>query len=151
MGWAVGFVAGVSVLGCVVLGAAYLAVPGVWFQERTGQWLAASGRPGDTAVVTYGNPSVLEAADMASPYPQLWSLPMRTLDPDQTRLRQTLEGPDAPTWLVQVHGLNTWRVDEEGLLRTVVRERYRVVAEVCGSPVLLRADLTRELAPPPVC
>ncbi len=151
MGWVVGFVAGTSILGCVVLGAAYLAVPGVWFQERTGQWLAASGRPGDTAVVTYGNPSVLEAADMASPYPHLWSLPMRTLDPDQTRLRQTLEGPDAPTWLVQVHGLNTWRVDEDGRLRRLVQERYRVVAEVCGSPVLLRADLTRDLAPPPVC
>jgi hypothetical protein len=123
----------------------------VWFQERTGHWLAASGRPGDTAVVAYGNPSVLEAADMGSPYPQLWSLPMRTLDPDQRRLRRTLEGTDAPAWLVQMHGLNTWRIDEQGLLRTVVRERYRLVGEVCGNPVLLRADLTRELAPPPEC
>lgn len=145
------FVAGSSVLGCVVLGTVYLAVPGVWFQERTGQWLAASGGPGDTAVVAYGNPSVLEAADMSSPYPQLWSLPMRTLDPDQARLRQTLEGPDAPAWLVQMNGLNTWRIDDQRLLRSVVRQRYRVVAEVCGRPVLLRADLTRDLAPPPDC
>jgi len=32
-------------------------------------------------VVGFGNPAILENAGMASPYPQLWSLPVRVLDP----------------------------------------------------------------------
>ncbi len=34
------------------------------------------------------------------PTSYLWSLPMRTLDPDLTELKGLLEGPDAPTWFV---------------------------------------------------
>ena len=40
---------------------------------------------GRTAVVTFGRPSILVAAGMRSPYPLLWSLPMRVQDP---RLRE---------------------------------------------------------------
>lgn len=140
-----------AVAACVVLSLVYATVPYVWYQERTGRWLAASSRPEDTAFVAYGNPSVLEAADIASPYPYLWSLPMRTLDPFQQRLLKTLSGPRAPTWIVQVNHLNSWDVDPHERLRHLVAARYDEVAQVCGHTVLLRSDARRQLAPLPNC
>ncbi|MGY1715030.1 hypothetical protein ACI78R_11280 [Geodermatophilus sp. SYSU D01106] len=129
----------------------HATAPSAWAGQRTGEWLADSKAAGDTGFVAYGLPSVLEAADLPSPYPHLWSAAMRTLDPDQARLRATLAGPEAPAWIVQVNGLDAWGIDEGSRLRDLLRERYRVVAEVCGHPVWLRADLTRELAPAPRC
>lgn len=144
-------IVGAAVLGSVVTSVVYATVPWVSFQQRTGEWLADSKAAGDTAFVAYGNASVLEAADMQSPYPHLWSVPMRTLDPEQERLRATLAGPEAPSWIVQVNGLNSWQIDAGSRLRDLVDERYRVVATICGDPVWLRQDLTRQLAPPPRC
>jgi 4-amino-4-deoxy-L-arabinose transferase-like glycosyltransferase len=144
-------VVGAAVAGTVAMAAIYASTPWVWFQERTGRWLAESAASGDTAVVVYGNPSVLEAADLPSPYPYLWSLPMRTLDRDQARLRSTLGGPDAPSWIVQVSGFDAWGIDVDSRLRHLVERRYRQVAEVCGNPVWLRQDLERRLAPSPRC
>jgi hypothetical protein len=140
-----------AVLGTLLVQVVYLSVPWVWFQQRTGEWLAASSAPGDTAFIAYGNPSMLEAADMESPYPYLWSLPMRTLDPELSRLRATLAGPDAPTWIVQVNGFDSWGIDTGSRLENLVEERYRLVGEVCGNPVWLREGLTRRPAPWPDC
>jgi hypothetical protein len=141
----------VALVGAVGLGVVHATTPAVWHSQRTGEWLADSKAPDDTGFVAYGLPSVLETADMPSSYPHLWSAAMRTLDPDQTRLRATLAGPTAPTWIVQVNGWNAWGIDDGSRLRDLVRERYRVVAEVCGHPVWLRADVTRELAALPDC
>ncbi len=138
----------VGALGSVIV---YAAVPAPWFQQRIGEWLAASSRPGDSAVVAYGNPSILEAADLPSPYPYLWSLPMRTLDPEQSRLRAVLAGPDAPTWFVVVTPLDSWGIDVDGRLAALLELRYDVAAVVCGHEVLLRQDVAREPAPLPVC
>jgi hypothetical protein len=135
----------------VAMSLVYAAIPQVWFQERTGRWLAESAAPGDTAYVAYGHASVLEAADLSSPYPYLWSLPMRTLDPAQHRLRKTLAGADAPTWLVQINRPNSWGIDRDGRLRALIEARYEHVAEVCGHAVLLRSDVTRVPAPLPHC
>jgi hypothetical protein len=140
-----------AAVGAALLGVVYATVPGVWFQERTGEWLARSSAPGDTVLVTYGNPSILEAADLDTPYPYLWSLPMRTLDPDQSRLRATLAGPDAPTWIVQTAGLNSWDIDHDGLLRGLMESRYDVAATICGRPVWLRSDVQRVPASLPRC
>ncbi len=76
---------------------------------------------------------------------------MRTFDGEQERLRATLAGPRAPSWIVQVTGLNAWRIDDRSRLRDLIRQRYRVVAEVCGHRLWLRQDVTRELAAPPPC
>ena len=76
---------------------------------------------------------------------------MRTLDPEQTRLRATLAGPGAPEWIVQINGFDAWGIDDGSRLRDLVGRRYRVVAEICGYPVWLRQDITRELAAPPRC
>ena len=129
----------------------YATDPSAWHSQRTGEWLADSKAPGDTAFVAYGLASVLETADMPSPYPYLWSVPMRTADPDQTRLRATLAGERAPTWVVQVTGLNAWDIDDGAQLRDLVHARYRVVVTICGHRVWLREDLSRELPSPPPC
>ena len=144
-------VATAAVVGSLASLVVHTTDPSVWYSQRIGEWLADSKAAGDTGFVAYGLPSVLEAADMPSPYPHLWSAAMRTLDPEQTRLRATLAGPRAPSWLVQVNGLNAWGIDDGSRLRDLVEQRYRVVAEICGRPVFLRKDLTRELAPPPRC
>lgn len=142
---------GAAVVGTLVAVVAYALTPRLWFQQRTGEWLAASASAGDTAIVAYGSPSVLEAADLPSPYPYLWSVPMRTLDADQQRLRATLRGARAPTWVVEVNGFNSWGIDAGSRLRRLVTERYRVVAQVCDSRVWLREDVSRPLAPLPRC
>ena len=140
-----------AVVLCAAMAMVYAIVPRASLHEHTGRWLATSGTPGDTAFVAYGHPSVLEAADMDTPYPYLWSLPMRTLDPRQERLRQTLAGPEAPTWIVGMNHLNSWGIDQDHRLRELLQTRYRKVAEVCGNPVWLRADVVRDLAAPPKC
>lgn len=144
-------VAAAAVVGTILLSVVYVTSPVGWVQQRAGEWLAASSLPGDTGFVAYGNAAILETADLGSPYPHLWSLPMRTLDPEQDRLRATLAGPDAPTWVVQVNGLNSWDIDAGSRLRDLVEERYLVAAEICGNPVWLRKDRVRPLAPPPQC
>jgi 4-amino-4-deoxy-L-arabinose transferase-like glycosyltransferase len=152
--WMRGFsrmVVAVTVVGAVGSGVYYATESSAWHSQRTGEWLAASKAADDTGFVAYGLPSVLESADLPSPYPHLWSAAMRTVDPDQARLRGTLAGPEAPTWIVQVNGLNAWGIDEGSRLRDVVRERYRPVAQICGHRVWLRQDVTRELAAPPRC
>ncbi|MGE5720413.1 MAG: hypothetical protein ACM3XQ_11105 [Nocardioidaceae bacterium] len=146
-----GAVVAAAVLGTVLVEVVYLSVPRVWWQQRAGEWLAESGNRGDTAVVLYGNATVLEVADMDSPYPYLWSLPMRTLDPDQSRLRGTLTGAEAPTWVVQVNPIDSWGIDVDARLEGLLDERYRVVSDVCGYPMWLREDLVRDLAPSPRC
>jgi len=141
-----GVVVAAAVLGTALVEVVYLVDSRVWWQQRTGEWLAESGNRGDTAVVLYGNATVLEVADMDSPYPYIWSLPMRTLDPVQSRLRGTLAGSAAPTWVVQVNPLDSWDIDDDGRLQGILEERYRVVSDVCGYPVWLREDLVRDLA-----
>jgi hypothetical protein len=75
-------------------------------------YLDAHARPGDTAIVAFGGANILQATGLPSPYPDLWSLPVRVHDPDLEQLTSILAGPDAPTWLV-VSGtsLATWGVD----------------------------------------
>ena len=144
-------VAAVAVLGALVSGIVHVTVPQLWETQRIGEWLAESKAADDTGLVVYGLPSILESADMSSPYPHVWSAAMRTEDAQQTRLRATLAGPAAPQWIVQINGFDAWGIDDGSRLRDLVHERYRVVAEMCGEKVWLRQDVARELAAPPRC
>ena len=115
----------------------------------TGQWLAASADRRDTAVVTYGAANVLATSGLSTPYPYLWSLPVRTLDPRLNRLISVLTGPRAPTWVVQWDDLDAWQLDRAGRLARTLRTHYRQVATVCGHPIYLRDGVSRDLAKPP--
>jgi hypothetical protein len=99
-----------------VSAAAALAWVVVWPIDRPGaavvDYLEAHARPGDTAVVAFGGANILEETELPSPYPDLWSLPVRVHDPDLELLTRLLAGPDRPTWLVVTGtSLRTWGVD----------------------------------------
>lgn len=116
--------------------------------QVVGRWLQASGAASDTAVVAYGQPNVLAAARMSSPYPYLWSLPVRTLDPDLRELSAVMTGPERPVWFVDWSGVDSWGIDPTAL-RTVLSAGYREVADVCGRTVWLVSGRPRPLAPVP--
>ena len=114
-----------------------------------GRWVHDSAQRGDTATVLFGHAEVLEGAGLPSPYPHLWSLPTRILDPRLIRLRHTLAS--GPTWVVVWDGVNTWGIDGRGSVRTVLRAHFRRVGTVCGHQVWLRDGVERPLPPLPVC
>lgn len=98
--------------------------------ERAADYLAAHARPGDTGLVAFGVPSILQKAGLQSPYEYLWSLPVRVRDPKLTELTTVLSGPHHPTWVV-VSGasLDTWGVDATRA-QQVFDSRYRLVGTV---------------------
>jgi hypothetical protein len=101
-----------------------------------------SGRD-DTIVNLYGSAELVEASGLPSPYRHLWSLPMRTLDPDQDELRSVLSGDRAPTWVVAVLPLDSWHIDDDRRLRDLLVERYRLVLPRCGPLIWVRDDVFR--------
>jgi hypothetical protein len=91
------------------------------------RYLRGHRRTHDTGVVAFGDPAILEAAGLPSPYPQLWSLPVRVLDPDLAAFTGVLAGPQAPTWaVVRGTSLDTWGVDGRRAQLVFDRE-YRLV------------------------
>ena len=147
----IGMRAGASLAAVAAVVAAYMGLErpmlGTPINEAAvGRWLATDSDPGDTAVVLWGKANVLHEAGMTSPYPYLWSLLTRTLDPDLDLLLRTLRGPDAPTWVVEWHDLDSWGLDESGRLAEVLDDRYRYVGTPCGVDVYLLRSESR--APP---
>lgn len=107
-------------------------------EDPTSTWLAAHATAGDSAVVAYGHPNILEGADISSPYPYLWSLIVRVKDPDLTLLTSTLTSEDRPDWLITGSGgLHGWGIDpttgDEQLA-----EHYRPVATVDDHVIYLQ-------------
>ena len=107
-----------------------------------GRALADSARPGDTVLSAFGDADILQSTGMSAPYPYLWSLPSRTLDPDLALLRGILAGPAAPTWIV-VRGPHTLdRLSQHGAA-DLVTARYRFVEQVCARSVYLLRGISR--------
>ena len=93
-------------------------------EARTGEAIARAAAPGDTLTVFGGRADVQYAAGLPSPYPYLWSLPMRTLDPDYEQLSRLLAGSNASTWLVEWVSFEAWGSANAVDLRAVVAQRY---------------------------
>ncbi|UUW90664.1 hypothetical protein [Pimelobacter simplex] len=103
---------------------------------RTETWLRAHADPGDGVVVTFGNPQVVAGSGLRSPYPHLWSLPVRVRDPHLSTLQQVLGGPDAPRWIVvSGHGVATWGIDPAAA-RRVEDRLHQAYVERAGFGVL---------------
>lgn len=101
-------------------------------EQEVAAWLAARAEPGDTATVAFGVSSILESAGLESPYPHLWSLPVRVSDPRLHDFTVVLSGPDRPTWLViSGIGLGTWGVDADAA-QSSVKLHYQYVDDVAG-------------------
>jgi type IV secretory pathway TrbD component len=120
-------------------------------EAAVGEWIAGAAEPGDDALVVWGKANVLHAAGMTTPYPYLWSLVMRTLDPELEHAVEVLSGEDAPTWLVIWHDTDAWGLDTGGALAAVVEERYEPVGTPCGTEVLLRQGERRDVLPEDAC
>ena len=121
-----------------------------WATYR-GEAVGEVAHPDDSILVLYGAPEVVRASGLDSPYPYLWSLQVRTLDPELTQMRATIQGPDAPEWIVQRSGLNRWGIDSDHRLRDLLHRRYDAVGNVCGSPIWLLKGESRPALPPVDC
>ncbi len=99
----------------------------------TGRAIGEAAQPGDTLVVYGGRADIQWASGLRSPYEHLWSLPMRTLDPELADLEKLLTGPHAPTWFVQFARLDTWSESGTRAVRTELLEDYELVSIACGS------------------
>ncbi|KQW49172.1 hypothetical protein ASC77_10795 [Nocardioides sp. Root1257] len=139
----------VAVIGSAVLAMAFWLV---WnatghqeFDEvRTGEAIADAAAPGDTLVVFGGRADLQLTSGLDSPYPYLWSLPMRTRDPDYADLTALLSGPDAPTWLVQWVDLDAWADAGVPELQAAIDEHYVDAGTTCtGKPIYLLRGVER--------
>lgn len=92
-------------------------------------YLHAHARPGDGVVVGFGHADIVAESGLTSPYPELWSLPVRVRDPHLTELTAVLTGPRAPRWVVVAGDtLTTWGIDAtqaQAALRRGYVERVR--------------------------
>ncbi len=92
---------------------------------------------GRSAVVTFGRPSILRAAGMHSPYPLLWSLPMRVEDPRLHELTPLLRRRRAQWVLVDPVAMHAWGMS--GLRAERVLARHYRPAFRSGDIVVWRA------------
>lgn len=120
-------------------------------EVRTGEAITEAAAPEDTLMVFGGRADLQQESGLSSPYPYLWSLPMRTRDPGYADLRELLAGPDAPTWLVEWVDFDAWSDDGVAELEQVVEERYVEHGTTCnGQPVYLLREVDRP-AVQPIC
>ena len=106
-------------------------------------WLRSHTEVGDDGVIAYGQPDILQAAGLQSPYPDIWSLPVRVHDPQLRVLATLLAGERAPDWVVLTDGdLETWGIDATAGA-AALRSRYSRVDVVDGYVIYHRRN------PPP--
>jgi hypothetical protein len=109
-----------------------------------GQAVRDVSNPHDTIVTTWGHADVTRASGLRSPYPYLWSLPARTLDPNLTELDTLLSGPSAPTWFVTWRDESTWGFHGGGVVTArVLADHYKPVARGGGHTIYLHRGVQR--------
>ena len=122
-----------AVVGAVVAGTVSAAVP--YLQDPptmssdeadVAGYLRDNARLGTTAVVAFGRATILQAADMNSPYPQLWSVPVLTDDPELHGLTPVL-AQQRTTWVVtRTSKLKAWGLEDTSAMRELRRHYERV-------------------------
>ena len=117
-------------------------------QQRHGVVAVASyvrdhAQPGDTQYVMYAKANVGYYTGLPSPYPYAWSLLVRAHPGATARLRQLLESPRRPTWIVGWQRPSRWGLDPGGATARALHAHYRVVARVHGHPIYHRTSSPR--------
>ena len=113
-------------------------------EVRGGEAIARAAEPGDTLVVFGGHAEIQLASGLSSPYSQLWSLPMRTLDPEYAELRALVAGPRAPIWLVESLPFTAWgNPAGPDLERDVLAHYVRHGTGCFGRPIYLLRGISR--------
>jgi hypothetical protein len=110
--------------------------------SSVGHAIGSAARPDDTIITVYGHADVTQSSGLVSPYPYLWSLPIKTLDPDLRLLNSVLSGPSAPTWFVTWRHVSNWGVDSTTTSRLLARD-YHPVAVLEGRTVYLHNGIHR--------
>ena len=110
--------------------------------STVGHSIAASAQPADTIFTAYGHADVDQTSGLFSPYRYLWSLPIKTLDPQLTELNLVLSGPRSPTWFVTWNKVESWGLQTDAVQATVQR-KYHPVARICGRTIYLRNGIKR--------
>lgn len=111
-----------------------------------GEAVGASAHPGDTIFAAYGRANIVESSGLSSPYPYLWSLPVKTLDPHLTTLDAVLRSTRAPTYIVVWHHVSSWGLDSAAT-RAIIAADYHPLGRVCGHAIYLRNGLIRAALP----
>ena len=111
-------------------------------EELVGEAIADVSTPGDSIVTLRGHSNVDYAAGLPSPYPHLWALPSRILDPGNAKLKRLLSGPQAPTWVV-VYG-PVRRQPPPGSVGATIVKHYSPAARICGKTVFVHKDVERD-------
>jgi hypothetical protein len=141
-----------TAVGAVIACGVYVTGEHATAGTSVGEAVGAVAGAQDTIVTTWGHADVTRASGLSSPYPYLWSLPARTLDPRLTDLTALLSGPRAPTWFVTWRGVGTWHFHGGGVVAArALAEHYLPVAEVDGHTIYLHRGVVRpvpELSPP---
>lgn len=114
-------------------------------EVRTGEAIAAAARPGDRVLVYGGRADIQWSSRADSPYPHLWSLPMRTLDPELEDLGAVLTGSNPPTWFVEATYINTWsELGTRPIERSLIR-KYEFIRSACGRYRVYRLNSVDEI------
>ena len=115
----------------------------------TGEAVRAVSEPGDTIVVYGGRADIVLASGLDSPYEHLWSLPMRTLDPELRDLTALLRSDERPTWVLEWISLDDWGA-LGAPLKSALEEYYVPLGDGCDHPIYVRKDVERQ-EPVPEC
>lgn len=120
-------------------------------EVQVGHYLDSVAHEGDTGLITWGHAEILYYGELVSPYPHLWSLPTRTLDPELTQLVAVIRGPHAPTWLLEWNSFNSWDIDDQHRLKAAVVDRYQLASTPCGGRLYLLRGARRTVPPMTHC
>jgi 4-amino-4-deoxy-L-arabinose transferase-like glycosyltransferase len=120
-------------------------------EHDTGVALHEVAEPGDTLVVYGGRADLQLESGMPSPYAYLWSLPMRTLDPDLSELQALISGDAPPTWIVEWVDFRHWDGQSGARLEQLVEERYVRAGTACGDRAIWLLRGVDRATPQPDC
>ena len=117
--------------------------PQVSPENQVSSYLREHAHPSDELVVGFGDPQIIAASGLHSPYENLWSLPARVRDPHLAGLRSVMAGPSAPQWIV-VDGdsLDTWGLEADSAQQYLLRH-YVEQARYDNWHVWQRRDVER--------
>lgn len=140
-----------AVLSALALWCVGLTHPQGGSGQVVGRAVGAVAAPHDSLVTLWGRPDILATSGLHSPYEQLWSLPVKTLDPRLSRLDRVLTGDSAPTWLVTGPTVRSWGL-QTTRTQAIIDRDYRHVRTICGRRIYLHVGIARRPPPrPPDC
>lgn len=133
---------GLVVAATLVVGLGYAIKPVSTPGTTIGAALKAAKEPGDTMIQFFGDAEAVRSSGMQSPYRFLWSLPAYTLDPQFTELKEILDGPTAPTWVIVRDEYSEERLARDGAYQLIV-QNYRKYGKLCDRQLWLLNGIDR--------